>query len=116
MVHVCFSQGLDMGYCLPYQTHTSSLSLLYCHCIDYCYGTATYFVKFHTSPIASDLGMHASTVYIMKPLLLKGYQPSACLITFSCFSPDSPDILYVAFKTAGKTLGEGIEGQMQKVW
>ena len=55
----------------------------------------------------------AYTVYIMKQLL-KGYQPSACLITFCCLSSDSPDILYVAFKAAGKTLGEGIEAKCKK--
>ena len=43
--------GLDMGYCLPYQTHTWSLFLLRSHSIVQSYGFATYFVKFHTSSI-----------------------------------------------------------------
>ena len=58
MVDICISYSHDiMGYYLPYQTHTWSLSLLCCHSINFHYGLATYFVKFHTFPIASGMGI-----------------------------------------------------------
>ena len=57
MAHICYSYGFDMGYWLPYQTHTQLLFLLHSHSIVYCYGISTYFVKFHTFSIEYALGL-----------------------------------------------------------
>ena len=51
MVNVWFSCWFGMGYCHPYKSHAD-------HCVWFCclfYWNASYFVKFHISPIGYDM-------------------------------------------------------------